>query len=187
VKKGFIIAIVGMPGAGKSEAATYLQERGVPFIRFGQLTDETVTQLNLELNPQNERIAREYLREKFGMAAFAIKAKPKIDTLLKQSSVIALDGLYSWEEYSFLKEKYSQLILIHIFAEPNVRYRRLAERKIRPVPVEQSRNRDIMELEKLNKGGPIAIADYLVENNSSDITNLQKQLNHLLMRLEIKL
>lgn len=185
MKKGFIIAIVGMPGAGKSEAVAYLKQLEIPFIRFGQLTDETVAELGLELTPQNERIARESLRKEFGMSAYAVKAKPKIDVLLKEHSTIALDGLYSWEEYVFLKKAYSQLILIHVFAEPNVRYKRLAERKIRPVPVDYSKERDLMEIEKLNKGGPIAIADYMVENNSSDIRNLHKQLDHLLKRLDI--
>lgn len=185
MKKGFIIAIVGMPGAGKSEAATYLQKQGIPFVRFGQLTDETIAQLGLELTPSNERIAREALRQELGMAAYAIKAKPKIDALLKQHSVIALDGLYSWEEYIFLKKEYSQLILIHIFAEPTIRYKRLAERKVRPVPIEESKERDIREIEKLNKGGPIARADYMIENNSGDTMQLQQQLLQLLKRLEI--
>ncbi|MGI8419775.1 MAG: AAA family ATPase [Candidatus Levyibacteriota bacterium] len=184
--KKFIIAIVGMPGAGKSEAAAHLDHIGIPFIRFGQLTDETVAEMGLPLTPQNEIIAREKLRADLGMAAYAIKAKPKIDKLLKEKSVIALDGLYSWEEYAFLREVYPQLILIHVYAEPRVRYSRLAKRKVRPVSPEQSRIRDIDEIEKLNKGGPIAIADYMIENNSGDLANLQKQVDHLLKRLEIE-
>src|ERR1700722_273176 len=105
-----------MPGAGKSQATEYLQQQGIPFVRFGQLTDETVVNMGLEITPHNERIVRERLRKELGMAAYAIKAKPKIDALLKQHSVIALDGLYSWEEYVFLKRDYPQLVLIHIFA-----------------------------------------------------------------------
>jgi dephospho-CoA kinase len=185
--KGLIIAIVGMPGAGKSEAAAYLQKHGIPFLRFGQLTDETVQEMGLPLTPQNERTAREKLRKEFGMAAYAIKAEPKIEKMLQESHVIALDGLYSWEEYVYLKEKFPQLTLIQIYAEPQVRYKRLSERKIRPVMGEDARIRDIAELEKLNKGGPIAIADHLIENDSGDITLLQQKLNELLKRLNIQI
>lgn len=184
---GKIIAFVGMPGAGKSEAASYFREKGIPFVRFGDLTDETVAEMDLPLTPQNERIAREKLRKELGMAAYAIKAKPKIKALLKTSEIVALDGLYSWEEYVLLKEEFPQLLLIHIFAEPTTRYARLAKRKIRPVGPEESRDRDVLELEKLNKGGPIAIADFLISNNADDIQVLYNQLDALLARITIRL
>ncbi|MBA3723647.1 MAG: AAA family ATPase [Candidatus Levybacteria bacterium] len=182
-----IIAIVGMPGAGKSEAASYLDEKGIPFIRFGQLTDETVQEMGLPLTPQNERTAREKLRNELGMAAYAIKAKPKIKALLEKAKVVALDGLYSWEEYLLLKEEFPELILIHVYAEPTVRYARLAKRKIRPLTPGEARIRDVAELEKLNKGGPIAIADYMIENDTEDISQLHKQIDALFARLEIKI
>ena len=187
MEKKNIIAIVGMPGAGKSEAASYLHEKGIPFIRFGQLTDETVKDMGLPLTPQNERVAREKLRNELGMAAYAIKAKPKIKDMLDTAHVVALDGLYSWEEYVLLKDEFPELILIHVYAEPSIRYARLAKRKIRPLTLEEARVRDVAELEKLNKGGPIAIADYMIENDTGDMTELYHQIDELLARLEIQL
>ena len=103
-----IIAIVGMPGAGKTEATKYLETKNIPFVRFGQITDEGVKALGLPLIQKNERIFRERLRQELGMAAYAIKMKPKIDELLKDHDVIVLDGLYSWEEYIFLKKEFSK-------------------------------------------------------------------------------
>ncbi len=177
-----ILAFVGMPGAGKSEAAAYLQEKNIPFIRFGSFTDEGVKSLGMELNPDNERIVREKFREELGMAAYAIKAEPKISEMLKTSQMVGIDGLYSWEEYVFLKEKFPNLILVHIFAEPKVRYERLLNRPIRPIPMDKSRERDIAELEKLNKGGPIAIADYIIENEG-DLNEMKSKIDRLLNRL----
>jgi dephospho-CoA kinase len=184
-KKGKIIAFVGMPGSGKSTASAYLQQKGLPFIRFGDLTDETVKLLGLPLNPENEKLAREKLRIEQGMAVYAIQAESKIRSLLANHPVIILDGLYSWEEYVFLKKRFSQLTVIHIYAEPEVRYKRLASRKVRPLSFEQARVRDLSELEKLNKGGPIAIADYLIENNNDDIMHLHGQIDALMRRLEL--
>lgn len=178
-----IIAFVGMPGAGKSEAAEYLKEKGIPFIRFGSITDEGLKELRLEINPDNEEMFREKLRSELGMAAYAIKAERRIGQLLKESSTIGIDGLYSWEEYVYLKERFPNLILVHIFAKPNIRYARLLKRPIRPVPYEKSRKRDIAELEKLNKGGPIAIADYMIQNEG-DLEAMKRKIDILMEKIK---
>ena len=46
-----LIAFVGMPGAGKSEAVAYIEKKNIPFIRFGDLTDQQLIAHNLEINP----------------------------------------------------------------------------------------------------------------------------------------
>lgn len=181
-----IIAIVGMPGAGKSEATLYLEKKGIPFIRFGSFTDEGVSEAGLPLTTENEKLIREKLREELGMGAYAIKAKPRIDALLKENDLVAIDGLYSWEEYIYLKEFFPSLTLVNIFAEPPVRYKRLSERSIRPVSLDKAYSRDVNELEKLNKGGPIAIADYLIVNNNDDISDLHRQIDQLLTCLKLQ-
>ncbi|MBI2034938.1 MAG: AAA family ATPase [Candidatus Levybacteria bacterium] len=181
-----VLAFVGMPGAGKTEATAYLEKKGIPFVRFGDVTDEGLHELSLPLTPDNESKFREKIRAELGMAAYAIKAKSKLDSLLQKHDVIAIDGLYSWEEYVYLKNFFSGLQLIHIFAQPNIRYKRLIVRAIRPLSLKESRKRDITELEQLNKGGPIAIADYLIENNSDSLEELYKKIDSLLARLHIK-
>lgn len=184
-EKKLIIAIVGMPGCGKSEATAYLEKKGLPTVRFGKITDEGVALLGLPLTPENERIFRKKIRKEMGMAAYAINSKSKIDSLLDQNNIIVIDGLYSWEEYKYLKEKYQNLLLIHIYAEQNIRYKRLSDRAVRPVSIDESCQRDIAELEELNKGGPIAIADYMIENNSDNINDLYEKIDNLLKRLGI--
>lgn len=180
-----ILAIVGMPGSGKSETTSYLKEKRFQTVRFGEVTDEGVALLNLPLTPENERMFREKIRRELGMAAYAIKSKFKIDSLLKKNDVVIIDGLYSWEEYKYLKDEYKNLILINVYAEPKKRYKRLLERAIRPVSIKESLKRDIAELEKLNKGGPIAMADYLIENNTDNINELRRKIDKLLKRLKV--
>lgn len=180
-----ILAFVGMSGAGKTEAVAYLEKKGIPFVRFGDITDEGVQELGLPLTPRNERMFREKMRREFGMGAYAIKAKPKVDSLLEEYNVVAIDGLYSWEEYVFLKKIFSGLVLCHVFTEPQRRYERLAHRPVRPLTPTESRDRDMAEIEQLDKGGPIAIADYLIENNGDNLTDLYQKINSLLSRLGI--
>ncbi len=162
-----IIAIVGMAGAGKSSACEFLKKKGFAVLRFGDQTDIGLKELGLPLTEDNERKYREDLRKRYGMEAYAVKIEPRIKNTLKENKKIALDGLYSWEEYLFLKKKFPKLILLCIYARPEVRYKRLFKRKIRSLNPKKAIERDIAELVNLHKGGPIAIADYLIQNNSS--------------------
>lgn len=178
-----IIAFVGMPGSGKSEAALYLQKKGFPYVRFGQVTEEGLLALNQPLTPENEQKYREKIRKELGMAAYAIKSEEKIHKALSLNGMIIIDGLYSWEEYVFLIEKFPGLRLVYVFTEPLIRYERLAQRRERPLTSEQARNRDFSEIERLNKSGPIAMADYLIINNEG-LPSLHEQIEVLLQRIQ---
>ena len=180
-----LIAFVGMPGAGKSEAVAYIEKKNIPFVRFGDLTDESLKAQGLTLTPENERLFREKIRHELGMAAYAIKAKPKIDHALQSENILTIDGVYSWEEYKFLKAEYPNLKLIYIFTEPEKRHNRLAVRQVRPLTSTEAKKRDYDEIEKLNKGGTIAAADYIIVNDSDDIEDLYKKIDELLERLGI--
>lgn len=175
-----ILAIVGMAGAGKSEACAYLKSQGYPVLRFGDETDRGVRAQNLPLTEANERKYRESLRQQLGMAAYAIKIEPRIRQQLSTSKVesIVLDGLYSWEEYVYLQPKFPNLKLVAVYARPEVRYQRLSVRSVRQLTPEQARARDFAEIEVSHKAGPIAIADYLIDNNG-DLTALHSQLDQL--------
>lgn len=163
-----IIAIVGMPGAGKSEAASFFHEKGMPVLRFGSVIEEGIKEEGLERTAETERYIREKIRKELGLAAVAIKILPKIQKALQSdANTIILDGLYGWEEYVFLQEKVKELTLLCVYASPKVRYQRLHERAVRSFTPEEARARDINELEKTNKGGPIALADYLIINEGT--------------------
>ncbi|MBI5619433.1 AAA family ATPase [Candidatus Gottesmanbacteria bacterium] len=169
-----LIAIVGMPGAGKSVAADFFRNKGISVLRFGDETDRGVAAAGKEPTEQNEREWREAIRRELGMAAMAIKIEPRIIEAVKEHDTIVLDGLYSWEEYVYLKEKFEGLTLLCIWAAPTVRYERLGKRAVRPLTVSEARSRDIAEIEQLNKGGPIAISDYLIENNSDQASFMDR-------------
>jgi dephospho-CoA kinase len=162
-----VIAVVGMTGSGKSEVARMLRENGFTMVRFGDVTDEELKKQGRPLTEENERPLREAFRKKYGMAAYAILNLPRIDTALKTSNVV-VDGLYSWEEFIKLKEYYGDnLVIIAVYSSPEMRYKRLGSRKIRPLTPEEAASRDNAEIENMNKGGPIAMADYTVINESA--------------------
>lgn len=177
-----LVSIVGLTGAGKSEAAAIFEQRGFLKIRFGDLTDQELIARGLDLNEDNERYIRELLRKDYGMAAYAIRNLPRIDAALKNSDVV-IDGLYSWEEYTLLRSYYGdQFYVVALWASPKTRYQRLLKRNDRPLSIEEARSRDIAEIEKINKAGPIAIADFTILNESSP-QNLYPEIERIIYAL----
>jgi dephospho-CoA kinase len=170
-----VVALVGMCGAGKSVVTEWFKERGYAPVHFGDATMEEMARRGLETNEVNEKIVREELRAAHGMAAYAIVNLPRIEKALVAGHVV-LDGLYSWSEYKILNEKFADALqVLAIFTPRDLRYKRLAEREIRPLTQEQSRSRDHSEIENIEKGGPIAMADYTVVNDG-DVDYLHGQL-----------
>jgi len=177
-----VVSIVGMPGSGKSEVSRVFEEKGFARVRFGDLTDKEVARRGLKLNEENERRIRELLRKEHGMAAYAKLNLPRIDSALKSSNVV-IDGLYSWQEYTFLKSHYGDNFhAIAVWTSPKTRYNRLTSRTNRRLTVEEAASRDKAEIENVNKGGPIAVADFTIINESS-LDNLRKETERIISQL----
>ena len=177
-----VVALVGMAGSGKSEVARFFEKNGYIRIRFGDVTDIEVAKRGLPLNETNERQVREHLRKEHGMAAYAKLNLPHIDDALQKSNVI-VDGLYSWEEFILLKDYYGdKLKLVAVYSSPKTRSIRLAVRRIRPLTTQEAADRDKNEIEIINKGGPIALADYTITNEST-LQELKDQTQYIIERL----
>ena len=168
----YIVAVVGMTGSGKTVVSRVLEQRGWTRLRFGDVTDDELKRRGLPRQEKHERVVREELREKHGMAAYAKLMVPKIEAALEKGPVV-LDGMYSWEEYLVLKEKYTdQFTVLAVYGSPETRHERLGSRKERPLNPKEASSRDKAEIENINKGGPIAVADYTLINEGllDDIT-----------------
>lgn len=167
MSKGNVVAVVGMCGSGKSVATEVFTSAGWSKVYFGGITMEELERRGLPKNEQNEKAVREELRAQYGLAAYAVKLLPRIRELAEKGNVV-LDGLYSWQEYTYLKEHLGDALhVLAIVTDRSVRYRRLTGRDIRPLTAQEAKSRDYSEIEKLEKGGPIAIADAFVTNNGT--------------------
>lgn len=189
-----LVCITGLTGSGKSVASDYFAKKGFQFLRFGQITLDEVKRRGLEPTEAVERPIREEFRKKYGMAAFAILNLPKLKQLLKKGNTLG-DGLYSFEEYKVLKNEFGKNFrLIAIYSPPDMRYDRLTKRKLlkddkelrnRPATKADAESRDYAELENLNKGGTIAMADYTILN-TKDIKYFNRQLNEIFKEITNK-
>lgn len=162
-----IIAIVGLPGVGKSEAADFFKEKNIPVISFGKIVNDYVDKHHLRHSEKNHKKIREELRTKHGVEAFAILNKKKIKDSLSKNMIVVIDGMRSWEEYLYLKKhlKHVRIYILSLFADKDIRYQRISSRGTRSGLY--GAERDINELVGINMGPTIAFADYVVKNNFS--------------------
>jgi len=180
-----ILAIVGMTGSGKSEVSGHLRSLGFPVIRFGQIVVDEIARRGWELNPKNERTVREELRVAEGMDVCARRSLPTIRKALEGSLLVVIDGLYSWSEYKTLRAELGEnLILLLVYTSKEKRYHRLKVRPERPLTFQEAQERDITEIENVEKGGPIAFADYALLNDGTK-AELFAGVDDLLRRWEI--
>jgi adenylate kinase len=166
-KQKTIIAIVGLPGSGKTEAATYFQDIGLPVITFGKVINDYIDEKRLPHEESVHKKVREELRAKYGQHALALLNEKKIQKALEKNMFIVIDGLRSWEEYLFLKKNFpkAKVAVLAIYADKEVRYKRISRREHRRNLYGEER--DINELIGTNMGPTFAFADYLIKHNYS--------------------
>lgn len=176
-----IIAFVGLPGVGKSVAVDYITDKGYPKVYFGGVILDAMTEAGLEHTQENEKPFREEIRVREGKDFVVKRIIKQINDLIEagQHRIIA-DGLYSWTEYKALKKEFpGELSVVAVVATKKLRHRRLANRPIRPLTQDEADKRDWAEIEGLEKGGPIAIADHFVINNGN-FDHLYEQVDEVL-------
>lgn len=162
-----IIAVVGMCGSGKSVAVNLIEKQGFKKIYFGEATFKKMKELNLELNSENERKVREMLRESGDKGIYAKIYLNDIKKAHKEGNVV-IESMYSWSEYKILKEEFKDdFLVLSIVTDASIRYERLENRAFRPLTKEEALSRDYLEIENIEKGGPIGIADHFILNNGS--------------------
>ncbi|MFA6430666.1 MAG: AAA family ATPase [Candidatus Paceibacterota bacterium] len=160
-----ILAVVGLPGSGKTEAINYLMEKYKwPKVYFGDVTFDEMKLRGLDINEKNERFVREDLRAKYGQLVYAQKVIEKIKNI-KEDTNILVESLYSWDEYlEFKKEFGDSFKVLAIYSSPETRIKRLSGRPIRPLSREEVESRDYSQIENLKQAGPIARANFTIVN-----------------------
>ncbi len=124
-----IIAFVGAPASGKTEAADVAREEGIPVVVMGDVIREELHRRGLPLSDENAgRVASE-LRAREGMDAIARRCIPKIKRALRYSDVVVIDGIRGIAEVEALKREFGgDFLLVCIDAPLEIRYERILKR-----------------------------------------------------------
>lgn len=180
-----IIAFVGLSGTGKSAAAEYLAERGVPQVSFGNIIMNALKEAGLDPSQENEKIIREQLRLDPAGDIVATQVISEINHLIDAGQhKIVIDGLGGWEAYRQLKHEFpGSLTVVALTAQRHIRHRRLVQRSEHPITEQEADQRDYDQIETLGKGGVIAIADYFISDSGSP-EQLHTRIDELLEQIE---
>ena len=161
-----IIAVVGMCGSGKSVATELFEKHGYNKVYFGQVTFDILKERGIERTAESERMIREELRASGDKGIYAKIYLPKIRELYSKGDVV-IESMYSWSEYKYVKEEFGDAFkVLCIATDASLRYSRLQSRDYRGQTKEESMKRDYTEIENIEKGGPISIADHYITNNA---------------------
>ncbi|MDO4889099.1 MAG: dephospho-CoA kinase [Candidatus Saccharibacteria bacterium] len=182
-----LVAFVGMAGSGKSVAVDYMTENGAPKVYFGGMIYKEMERRGIERTPdgESEKKFREEIRETEGKDWVVRQVIDEVYDLAEAGQRrIVLDGVYSWTEYKILKHEFPGILtFVAVVVDKNLRYKRVAVRPERPFNLDEIKERDRSEIENLEKGGPIAGADYYILNNGT-VPDMEERLAEILKGIE---
>ena len=176
-----IVAFVGLSGSGKTSAVDYMTNKGYPKVYGGGVLYAAMAAAGIERTQENENRFRLESREQEGADYIAVRIDKEINDLINAGQRrIIVDGLYSWDEYKTMKRDFpGEMNVIAIVAPKHIRHHRLLTRPERPLTEAEANERDWREIEDIQKGGPIAIADHFVINDK-DRNNLTMQIDKIM-------
>jgi dephospho-CoA kinase len=168
-----VIAIVGMPGAGKAVASNTAKEFSIPVFLCGDVLREEAKIRKIVVTPENFGKLMFQMRQDEGSSVMIKRLLPKISDA--KSKIVMVEGLRSIDELESLMNNF-EVILLAIHANPKQRFQRLIHRGRGddPKTIDEFNARDSREL-SLGVGSVIALADYMIINDST-LTKFQQKL-----------
>ncbi|MBN2111357.1 MAG: flagellar hook-basal body complex protein FliE [Methanosarcinaceae archaeon] len=162
-----ILAFVGMPASGKSEASAALRRKGIAVINMGDVIREELVRRGLEPTDANTGGVGTDLRKKEGRDAVARRCIPKIKDA--DSEFIGIDGIRSFSEVECFKKAFGDdFTLVSIDSPLELRFERVMARGRSDdmQDIDALRIRDEREL-GWGMGEAMKVADIVISNNST--------------------
>ncbi len=180
-----IVAFVGMAGAGKSTAVDYVTGKGYPKVYGGGILFEAMKKAGIEITPENENEFRTKVHADEGQDLIISEFIGQINKLISAGQHrIVTDSNYSWAQYKTMKHEFpGELTVIAVVAPKHIRHHRLLSRAERPLTETEASDRDWREIEDLQSGGTIAIAEHYIMNDG-DLEKFHQQIDQVLNDIE---
>jgi dephospho-CoA kinase len=167
-----VLAFIGPPAAGKTEAALIAKEMGIPVVTMGDVIREELRVRGLPLSDENAGSVASELREQGGMDAIARRCIPHIKDRAEnqpEKKVIVIDGIRGLAEVERFKEEFgNDFTLVRVDAPLNLRYERIKSR---------GRGDDLLSIEEFKEreerergwgmGEAMEKADRVIENEGT--------------------
>ncbi len=158
-----MIAVVGMPGSGKSEFVNVALNLGYRFISMGDIVREETVKRGYPLE-ESGKVAQ-MLRDKEGLDAIAVLTLDKIrETHYTKFLIEGIRGIKEIERF----RNEIDFTLVGIHSSPRIRFERLKNRGREDDPeiIEDFHKRDLREL-SWGLGEALALSDFIIDNNGT--------------------
>lgn len=173
-----LIVISGMPGAGKEEFLNVAVERGLPFLRMGDLVRELHPLRGPEDADRDLGQFADIERERYGYNIWAKRALEKME-----GDAYLIDGCRSMEEIDAYRGLTDDVNTVAIHSAPSVRYDRLVRRARNDAPkdIDEFNARDSREI-GWGLADVIVLSDNLIVNEGT-LEEFRSSVNALLDRI----
>ena len=164
-----IIAFVGMPASGKSEASRVAQRRGIPVIVMGDAVRKEAERCGLDPSDVNIGGLADQLRAAEGMDAIAKRCVPAIRKLYGTADTVVIDGIRGLIEVDRFRHEFGDdFMLIAVIAPIDIRLKRISGRRRSDAitSMESLNARDEREM-RWGIGEAIASADQVIQNTGT--------------------
>ncbi len=181
--KRVIIAITGMPGAGKGLVSKVAKEFGFPIFVLGDIIREEAKAKGISPTPKNLGRLMLEIRENEGEDVVAKRLLSKMKN--EEAKLVIVEGVRSLKEIEEF-EKDHKIIILGVHTSPKERFQRLVRRKRSDDPKkwEEFVERDRREL-KVGIGDVLALSDIMFINESSK-EEFKNKIRPILMNLREK-
>lgn len=161
-----VIGIVGLPGSGKSEAATVAREEGVPVVTMGDVIRAACRDRGLDPATHHGEVAGA-LREENGPGAVAERSLPMVEDALADARTVVVEGIRSNVEVETFENAFGEAFTLLCIETPfEVRAERIDARGRDDTGAESLRERDERE-RGFGMETAMDRADVTVENTGS--------------------
>lgn len=175
-----MIAVVGMPGSGKSEFVNIVLSFGYRFISMGDIVREETVKRGYPLE-ESGKVAQ-MLRDKGGLDAIAILTLDKIGET--DNDKFLIEGIRGIKEIERFRKEID-FFLIGIHTSPHLRFERLKNRgrEDDPKNIEDFYKRDLREL-SWGLGEAFALSDVIIDNNGT-LDEFRENINKVIKKYEL--
>lgn len=172
-----VIGISGLPGSGKSLVSEIATEKGGVVVSMGDIIREEAKKRG-----ESTKQTATNLRKEHGKYIVAQLTVEKIKQMIedKIATTIIVEGIRSPFEVNMFKENFDNFIILSIFANPDLRFKRLQQRNREDDSknYEDFQKRDQMELD-FGIGTVISLSDKIIINEK-DLDSYKKEINEFL-------
>ena len=177
-----VMGISGLPGSGKSLVSDIATERGAIIVSMGDIIREEAKKRG-----ENTKETAQNLRAEHGQDIVSELTIKKIKQLQSEGveNAIIVEGIRSPHEVDMFKENFDNFIILSIFANPTLRFKRLKNRMREDDSQEYSefQKRDQMELD-FGIGNVISLSDKLIINES-DLESYSEKIKEFLNEINL--